>query len=121
MFLSTDQSQGIGGFSNLTKMANLSAPNSTVIIDPESKSSLPPIISQSSLPGNLSIKQLNISSYIVKDSSASVHLRVVNQTVYMLGDPLWVPSIAFANFRDNPTYIKVGAVLQKSVCFKKTV
>ena len=48
------------------------------------------------------------NSFFLEVSNSSIHLKIINQTFYLVGDPLTIPSIAFAPFREDPLYIKVG-------------
>ena len=48
------------------------------------------------------------SSYFLEMSGDSIHLKIINNTFYLVGDPLLIPSIAFAPFREDPLYVKVG-------------
>ena len=48
------------------------------------------------------------SSYFLEGSGDSIHLKIVNNTFQLVGDPFLIPSIAFVPFREDPLYVKVG-------------
>lgn len=56
---------------------------------------------------NLTLHYHNNSYIFGVSSSSSFHLKIINTSYYKVGDPLFIPGIAFASFRENPLYIKV--------------
>jgi hypothetical protein len=83
--------------------------NSVIIISPESKTCHPIFfaIFHFTISENLSMRYQN-NSYFLEVSNTSIHLKIINHTFYLVGDPVTIPSIAFAPFREDPLYIKVG-------------
>ena len=55
------------------------------------------------------------SSYFLEVNDDSIHLKIVNNTFYLVGDPLLIPSIVFAPFREDPLYVKVGHCIMLTV------
>ena len=47
------------------------------------------------------------SRYLIGDSLDNIQLKIVNKTLYLVGEPALKPTIAFAHFRENPLYVKV--------------
>jgi hypothetical protein len=86
-------------------VAEMNENNSVLIINPESKTFHPNIFTIS-ISENLRMRYQN-NSYFLEVSNSSIHLKIINQTFYLVGDPLIIPSIAFAPFREDPLYIKV--------------
>ena len=50
------------------------------------------------------------SRYLIGDSQDSLQLKIVNHTLYLVGDPALIPTVVFANFREDPTYVKVKRI-----------
>ena len=55
-------------------------------------------------------RNLGSSRYLIGDWQDSLQLKIVNHTLYLVGEPALIPTVVFANFREDPTYVKVGRV-----------
>ena len=55
----------------------------------------------------VTVRYQNYSRYLIGDSLDNIQLKIVNKTLYLVGEPALKPTIAFAHFRENPLYVKV--------------
>ena len=58
----------------------------------------------------VTIRNLGSSRYLIGDWQDSLQLKIVNHTLYLVGEPALIPTVVFANFREDPTYVKVKRI-----------
>ena len=55
----------------------------------------------------VTIRNIGSSRYLIGDWQDSLQLKIVNHTLFLVGEPARIPNVVFANFREDPTYVKV--------------
>ena len=56
---------------------------------------------------SLTITNTGNNKFVIGDRLATIVLKIVNNTVHLVGEPPLIPTVEFAKFREDPTYVKV--------------